>query len=80
MMNNRHDRMLQLVLSDEKLIGKYGINPADYPTMYDAAGCGNPVVECVVMIINGIKDNFDESDQKALYTKIRNHLNDTLLI
>lgn len=76
----RQDRMLQLVLTDEKLIKKYEIDPDKYPTIYDALYAENPIVVSVAMIIDSIKDNFEESDIKALYTKIQHHLNDTLLI
>lgn len=77
---NRQDRMLQLVLSDEKLIKTYDIEPYKYPTLHDALYSEDPIVTCVAMIIDSIKDNFDESDMKALYKRIQNHLNDTLLI
>ena len=76
----RQDRMLQLVLTDEKLIKKYEIDPDKYTTIYDALYAENPIVVSVAMIIDSIKDNFEESDIKALYTKIQHHLNDTLLI
>ena len=77
---NRQDRMLQLVLSDEKLIKAYDIEPDKYPTLQEALYAEDPIVASIAMIIDSIKDNFDEPDMKALYTKIQHHLNDTLLI
>ena len=77
---NRQDRMLQLVLSDEKLKKTYEIKPEKYPTLHDALYSENPIVSSIAMIIDTIKDNFDEADMKALYKKIQHHLNDTLLI
>ena len=77
---NRQDRMLQLVLSDEKLIKTYDIEPYKYPTLHDALYSEDPIVTSVAMIIDSIKDNFDESDMKALYKRIQHHLYDTLLI
>lgn len=76
----RQDRMLQLVLSDERLIKKFEINPIEYPTLHDALYTQNPIVESIATIIDSIKDNFDESDMKALYIKIQRHLNDNLLL
>lgn len=76
----RQDRMLQLVLSDEPLITKYEIDPADYPSLYDAIHSENPIVASIAMIIDSVKDDFDESSFKTLYTKIQHHLNDTILL
>lgn len=77
---NRQDRMLQLVLSDEKLIKAYDIELDKYSTLHEALYAENPIVTSIAMIIDSIRDNFDESDMKTLYTKIQHHLNDTLLI
>ena len=77
---NMQDRMLQLVLSDEKLIKTYDIEPYKYTTLHDALYSEDPIITSIAMIIDSIKDNFDESDMKALYTRIQHHLNDTLLI
>lgn len=77
---NRQDRMLQLVLSDEKLIKAYDIEPDKYSTLHEALYAEDPIVASIAMIIDSIKDNFDESDMKALYTKIQHHLNDRLLL
>lgn len=71
---NRQDRMLQLVLSDEKLIKTYEIEPAKYTSLHDALYAENPIVVSIAMIIDSIKENFDESDMKALYSKIQHHL------
>lgn len=76
----RQDRILQLVLSDETLIKKYQIDPADYPSIYDALHSENPIVASIGMIIDSVKDDFDESSYKTLYTRIQHHLNDTLLL
>lgn len=72
--------MLQLVLSDEKLTKRYDIVPSEYKTLYDALYADNAIVQSVAMIIDSIKDNFDESDMKSLYAKIQHHLNNNLLI
>lgn len=77
---NRQTRLLQLVLSDESLIKKYNINPTDYTNIDTAMNADNAVVECIAMIIEGINDQFDETDQKQLYHRIQQYLNNNLLI
>lgn len=79
-MTNRKDRLLQLVLSDERIIKKYGIDATEYPTVSDALNSENAIVATIAEIIDSIKDSFDLSDQKALYTKLHRQLNDTLLL
>lgn len=79
-MINRKDKMLHLVLSDEKLRSEYEIDPNDFPTIHDALRSENPIVLSVAMIIESITDSFDEADMKSLYKRIQQHLNGTLLI
>jgi len=68
------------VLSDENLIKKYDIDPVDYPSLFEALHSENPIVAGIAMIIDSVKDDFDESSHKTLYTRIQHHLNDTLLL
>lgn len=78
-MKNRftnNDRMLQIVISNEKLIdhGKYDF--ADYSTIEQALSSDNVVVVTVAKIINGLRSN---SSDKEMYTEISNYLKDNLL-
>lgn len=73
-MDNRFtnsDRMLQTVLSDEKLIvfGEY--NVADYETIDQALNADNPVVVAVAKIINGLRRNSSENE---IYNEVSNYL------
>lgn len=61
-MTNRKDRMLQLVLSDERIIKKYGIDATEYPTVSEALNAENAIVATIAEIIDSIKDSFDLSD------------------
>ena len=49
-MNNK-DKMLQLVLSDDKLSSFYEYNPDEFPTIQDALNAENPIVVAVAKII-----------------------------
>lgn len=78
-MKNRftnNDRMLQIVLFNEKLIdhGKYDFT--DYSTIEQALSSDNVVVVTVAKIINGLRSN---SSDKEMYTEISNYLKNNLL-
>lgn len=73
-MNNRFtnsDRMLQTVLSDEKLIAYGEYNVADYETIDQALNADNPVVVSVAKIINGLRRNSSENE---IYNEVSNYL------
>lgn len=76
-MNNK-DKMLQLVLSDEKLISFYNYNPKDYPTVSLALKSDNPVVVVVAKIIDRVSWNTDSSSNKELYSEIFQYLNQNI--
>ncbi len=76
----RQDKMLQLVLADERLMIKYDIDPDKYLTLHDALYSEDPIVSSIAMIIDSVKGDFEKSDINTLYSKIQRHLNDTLLI
>ena len=48
---NNNDKMLQLVLSDQKMCTKYAYNPNDFNTIRDALRSDNPIVVGVAKII-----------------------------
>lgn len=73
-MDNRFtnsDRMLQTVLSDEKLIAFGEYNVADYETIDQALNADNPVVVAVAKIINGLRRNSSENE---IYNEVSNYL------
>lgn len=65
------DRMLQTVLSDEKLIAYGEYNVADYETIDQALDSDNPVVVAVAKIINGLRRNSSENE---IYNEVSNYL------
>lgn len=77
-MNNK-DKMLQLVLSDEKLISLYEYNTEDFPTIPQALKSENPIVVSVAKIIEGVRGTSDKAIFKETYNEIVNYLNQNLL-
>lgn len=73
-MDNRFtnsDRMLQTVLSDEKLMAYGEYNVADYETIDQALNADTPVVVAVAKIINGLRRNSSENE---IYNEVSNYL------
>ena len=70
------DKMLQIVLSDEKLIeyGKY--NLVDYEIIDQALISENPIVVAVAKIIRGLSRN---SSEKEIYIEVGNFLKSNLI-
>lgn len=78
-MDNRYtnsDRMLQTVLSDEKLIAYGEYNIADYQTIDQALNADNPVVAAVAKIINGLRRNLSENE---IYNEVSNYLKNNII-
>ena len=70
------DKMLQIVLSDERLIAYGEYNIADYETMDKALSSENAVVVAVAKIINGLRMNSSENE---IYNEVSNYLKNNLL-
>lgn len=70
------DRMLQIVLSDEKLstYGEYNI--ADYETIDQALNADNPIVVAVAKIIYGLRK---KSSENEIYNEVSNYLKNNLV-
>ena len=64
-------RMLQIVLSDEKLITYGEYNAADYEAIDQALNADNPIVVAVAKIINGLRRNSSENE---IYNEVSNYL------
>lgn len=69
------DKMLQIVLNDEKLIEHGGYNPTDYETVDDALCSECPVVVAIAKIISGEQRNYTA---KEIYDEVRNYLTTNL--
>lgn len=70
------DRMLQIVLSDEKLISYGEYNVADYETIDQALNADNPVVVAVAKIINGLRKRSSENE---IYNEVSNYLKNNIV-
>lgn len=77
-MSNK-DKMLKLLLSDEKLISLYEYNTDDFPTISQALRSENPIVVSVAKIIEGVRGTSDKGIFKETYNEIVNYLNQNLL-
>lgn len=73
------DKMLQLVLSDDKLSSFYDYNAEKFPTIEDALNSENPIVVTVAKIIEGIAGTSDIAVFKETYNEVINYLNKNLL-
>jgi hypothetical protein len=73
------DKMLRLVLSDEKLKSFYKYDPEEYGTLKDALNSENPIVVAVAEIIQGIGGKSDKGIFKETYNEVVNYLNQNIL-
>lgn len=77
-MNNK-DKMLQLVLSNDKLSSFYEYNPDEFPTIQDALNAEIPIVVAVAKIILSVRGNLDKGVFKETYNEVVNYLNQNIL-
>ncbi len=70
------DRMLQVVLSDERLIAYGEYNIADNETIDQALSSENPTVVAVAKIINGLRKNSSENE---IYNEVSNYLKNNMV-
>ena len=69
------DKMLRIVLSDEKLIEYGNYSPEDYNTVDEALCSDNPIVVAVAKLIIGVQRNYTS---KEIYDEVRNYLTTNL--
>lgn len=70
------DRMLQVVLSDEKLVTYGEYNPTDYETIDDALTSESTIVVAVAKMILGLERRLSE---KEIYNEVNNYLRNNLI-
>lgn len=70
------DRVLQAVLSDERLINHGDYNPADFDTITEALDSDNAVVCAVAKIIDGNENN---ATDREIYNEVTNFLKSNLI-
>lgn len=70
------DKVLQAVLSDERLINQGDYNPADFDTITEALDSDNAVVCAVAKIIDGKENN---ATDREIYNEVTNYLKSNLI-
>lgn len=69
------DKILQAVLSDQRLCEYAEYSPADFETISDALDSDNPIVCAVAKIIDGNERNLTE---REIYNEVSNYLKQTI--
>ena len=74
-MSNK-ERMLHMVLDDPKLQELYDYDKSEYEDLYQALNSENVIVAAVARIIKYLDGSTDESDQKKVYMRVFNYINE----
>jgi len=69
------DKMLQIVLSDQRLIDYGGYNPAGYETVDDALNSECATVVAVAKFFQGVQRGYSSGE---IYNEISNYLKNNL--
>jgi len=69
------DKILQAVLSDQRLSEYAEYSPAEFETISEALDSDNPVVCAIAKIIDG---NQRKSTEKEIYNEVSNYLKQTI--
>ena len=78
-MNNK-ERMLHMVLDDQKLQELYDYDKSEYEDLYQALNSENVIVAAVARIIKYLDGSTDESDQKKVYMTVFNYINENYIL
>lgn len=73
------EKMLSLVLSDQRLKDTYGYDSSDYEDLPSALASDNPVVVAVARIIKNLNGSSDQATVSSVYKDVFNYLNTNLL-
>jgi hypothetical protein len=76
---NNQIKMLELVLSDEKLRTFYEYDDIQFASIEQALSSENPIVVAVAKIIKGVCNNSEKGNYKEVYNEIVNYLNQNIL-
>lgn len=74
------ERMLHMVLDDKKLQELYDYDESEYEDMYSAINSDNGVVAAVARIVKDLDGSTDETDQKLVYMKVFNYINENFIL
>ena len=75
----QNDKMLRMVLDDQKLREAYDYVPEDYESINDALSSDNAIVVAVAKIIKELNGSDDPSEQNRVYKTVFTYLNNNLL-
>ncbi|MBO4574631.1 MAG: hypothetical protein J5708_04850 [Bacteroidales bacterium] len=65
------DKILQAVISDERLVKFYDYNPDDYNTLSEALEADIPIIQAIAKIISG---NEQKISEKEIYMEVSTFL------
>ncbi len=74
------ERMLQMVLDDQKLQEFYGYDRSEYEDLCTAINSENVVVAAVARIIKDLDGSTDPSVQKKVYRTVFNYINENYIL
>jgi len=74
------ERMLHMVLDDQKLRELYDYDESEYEDMYNALNSDNVVVAAVARIIKELDGSTDETNQNKVYKILFNYINEKILL
>ena len=74
------ERMLHMVLDDQKLQELYDYDKSEYEDLYQALNSENVIVAAVARIIKYLDGSTDESDQKKVYMTVFNYINENYIL
>ncbi len=74
------ERMLHMVLDDQKLQELYDYDKSEYEDLYTAINSENVVVAAVARIIKELDGSTDESVQKKVYMTVFNYINENYIL
>jgi tellurite resistance protein len=73
------DKMLQLVLSDEKLSSFFEYKKEEFQSIEESLNSEIPIVVTVAKIIQDVSRNSSKSSYKEIYNELVNYLNGSIL-
>lgn len=74
------ERMLHMVLDDQKLQELYEYDKSEYEDLYQALNSDNVIVAAVARIIKYLDGSTEESDQKKVYMTLFNYINENYIL
>lgn len=74
------ERMLHMVLDDQKLREQYDYEESEYEDLPCALNSDNVIVAAVARIIKELDGSTDETDQNKVYKIVFNYINENYIL